>query len=115
LASKQDRYYLARRPGKQYGKATLIRGIAFGGDAGVKRVDISSDGGKTWHAAHLGRDEGKYSFRQWQTRFMPAKKGDYTLMARCTYTADEVQPNEPNWNPAGFMRNVIESTPVSAA
>mgnify|MGYP001197292785 CR=1 FL=1 len=97
------------------GKPVQVRGIAFGGDAGVKRVDFSSDGGKAWHAAHLGHDEGKYSFRQWDTRFTPAAKGDYMLMVRCTNSSGEVQPNEPNWNPAGFMRNVIESTPVSAA
>jgi DMSO/TMAO reductase YedYZ molybdopterin-dependent catalytic subunit len=97
------------------GKPVEVRGIAFGGDAGVKRVDFSSDGGKTWHPAHLGRDEGKYSFREWQTRFTPAAKGDYTLMARCTNSDGDAQPSEPNWNPAGFMRNVIESTPVSAA
>jgi DMSO/TMAO reductase YedYZ molybdopterin-dependent catalytic subunit len=96
------------------GKPLPVRGIAFGGAAGVKRVDFSSDGGKTWQAAHLGRDEGKYSFRAWQTRFMPAAKGDYALMVRCTNSDGEVQPSEPNWNPAGFMRNVIESTPVSA-
>jgi hypothetical protein len=27
--------------------------------------------------------------------------------------SDVAQPERPNWNPAGFMRNVIESTPVS--
>ena len=97
------------------GKPALIRGIAFGGASDVKSVDFSSDGGKSWHAAHLGKDEGKYSFRQWQTQFKPAAKGDYTLMVRCTNTEGEVQPDQPNWNPAGFMRNVIESTPVSAA
>jgi DMSO/TMAO reductase YedYZ molybdopterin-dependent catalytic subunit len=95
------------------GKPLQVRGIALGGDAGVKRVDFSSDGGKTWHATQLGRDEGKYSFRQWHARFTPAK-GDHTLMVRCTNSAGEVQPNEPNWNPAGFMRNVIESTQISA-
>jgi hypothetical protein len=95
------------------GKPLVVRGIAFGGDAGVRRIDFSSDGGKTWQPAHLGRDEGKYSFRTWQTRFTPAK-GDSTLMARCTNTDGEAQPGEPNWNPAGFMRNVIESTPISA-
>src|SRR5208282_5022148 len=57
------------------GKPVLIRGIAFGGDSGVKRVDFSADGGQTWHAAHLGKDEGKYSFRRWETRFAPAAKG----------------------------------------
>ena len=97
------------------GKPQLVRGIAFGGDAGVKRVDFSSDGGKTWHAAQLGKDEGKYSFRRWEARFTPAQRGSYTLMCRCTNTSGEVQPTEANWNPAGFMRNVIESTVVTAA
>ena len=44
--------------------ARRVRGIAFGGDTGVAKVDLSSDGGKTWQAAQLGKDEGKYSFRQ---------------------------------------------------
>jgi DMSO/TMAO reductase YedYZ molybdopterin-dependent catalytic subunit len=97
------------------GKPQPVRGIAFGGDAGVKRVDFSSDGGKMWQPADLGRDEGKYSFRRWYIQFTPKAKGNFTLMARCTNVAGEAQPNEPNWNPAGFMRNVIESTTVSAA
>jgi DMSO/TMAO reductase YedYZ molybdopterin-dependent catalytic subunit len=96
------------------GEPATVRGIAFGGDTGVKRVDFSHDGGKTWKAAHLGKDEGKYSFRQWRTRFTP-EQGDSTLMVRCTNSRDEAQPDQPNWNPSGFMRNVIESTPVSAA
>jgi len=96
------------------GKPTPVRGIAFGGDAGVKRVDVSTDGGKTWRAARLGKDEGKYGFRRWDAPFTPAVKGDYTLMVRCTASNGEMQPAEPNWNPAGFMRNVIELTSVSA-
>jgi transposase len=74
---------------------------------------FSADGGKNWRAAQLGKDEGKYSFRQWQSEFTPAARGDATLMVRCTNTSGEAQPAEPNWNPAGFMRNVIESTAVS--
>jgi DMSO/TMAO reductase YedYZ molybdopterin-dependent catalytic subunit len=97
------------------GAPSLLRGIAFGGDTGVKRVDFSADGGKTWRAAQLGKDEGKYSFRQWQARFTPAAKGDTALMVRCTNTSGDAQPAEANWNPAGFMRNVIESTPVTVA
>ena len=50
----------------QVGASTLVRGIAFGGDTGVSRVDFSSDGGTSWQEAELGTDQGKYSFRQWQ-------------------------------------------------
>jgi DMSO/TMAO reductase YedYZ molybdopterin-dependent catalytic subunit len=93
----------------------LVRGIAFGGDTGVARVDLSSDGGETWQAAELGKDEGKYSFRQWEARFALHAKGDYTLMVRCTNSDGVAQPAQANWNPSGFMRNVIESTPIVAA
>src|SRR6266853_6373123 len=96
----------------QVGASTLARGIAFGGDSGVSRVDFSSDGGKSWQAAALGTDEGKYSFRQWQHRFTPPTKGDQVLMVRCTSSGGEAQPETPNWNPSGFMRNVIERTAV---
>ena len=97
------------------GKPHPVRGIAFGGDAGVMRVEFSADGGKRWHAARLGRDEGKYGFRRWTAHFTPKEKASYTLMCRCTNANDEVQPTEPNWNPAGFMRNVVEATTVTAA
>jgi hypothetical protein len=40
--------------------------------------------------------------------------GDHSLMVRCTNTNNVTQPDEANWNPAGFMRNVIEATPVVA-
>jgi hypothetical protein len=97
------------------GAPTTVRGIALGGDAGVGRVDFSADGGRTWQSAALGTDEGTYSFRHWQAGFAPPARGNYTLMVRCTNSKGVVQPDQPNWNPAGFMRNVIETTAVIAA
>jgi hypothetical protein len=96
------------------GANTLARGIAFGGDVGVAKVDFSSDGGKSWQAAKLGTDHGKYSFRQWEANFTLAGKGSHSLMARCTNIANVVQPAAANWNTSGFMRNVIEATSVTA-
>jgi hypothetical protein len=98
----------------QAGAPTLARGIAFGGDSGVARVDFSSDDGKSWQQAQLGRDEGKYSFRQWQLSFAPTA-GAPVLMVRCTSSDGETQSDTPNWNPSGFMRNVVEQTQVVAA
>ena len=46
----------------QAGAPTLVRGIAFGGDTGVARVDFSSDGGKSWQpaAARHGRRQIRF-------------------------------------------------------
>jgi DMSO/TMAO reductase YedYZ molybdopterin-dependent catalytic subunit len=96
------------------GVSTPVRGIAFGGDTGIASVDFSNDGGKSWHPTTLGPDHGKYSFRQWQTVFTPAGVGEHSLMVRCTNAAGDVQPDTPNWNTSGFMRNVIEGIAVMA-
>ena len=96
-------------------KATPVRGIAFGGDCGVARVDLSSDGGATWMPTSLGQDEGKYSFRAWQATFAPSAKGRGALMVRATNTAGLAQPAIPPWNGGGYMLNVIETTPIVVA
>jgi DMSO/TMAO reductase YedYZ molybdopterin-dependent catalytic subunit len=97
------------------GTPALVRGIAFGGDCGVARVDISTDGGKSWRSTQLGTDAGQYSFRQWQTQFTPPATSKVSLMVRCTNTNGVAQPATPNWNPGGYMRNVIESIDLIAA
>jgi DMSO/TMAO reductase YedYZ molybdopterin-dependent catalytic subunit len=89
-----------------------LRGIAFGGDCGVAQVDVSIDGGRTWHQAQLGRDEGKYGFRKWETQLTFPTPGAQSLRVRCTNSNGVPQPDVPNWNPAGFMRNVVESTRI---
>jgi DMSO/TMAO reductase YedYZ molybdopterin-dependent catalytic subunit len=97
------------------GAPQLVRGIAFGGDAGVARVDFSSDGGKTWVAAQLGEDTGKYGFRRWEARVTAAAPGDVRLAVRCTNTQGDAQPDTANWNPGGYMRNVVETVVLTAA
>ena len=91
-----------------------LRGIAFDGGKGIKDVAVSTDGGKSWTPAKLGKDLGKYSFREWT---LPVKlaAGSYELKVRATNNAGEVQPAEARWNPAGYLRNVIETTRVTVA
>jgi hypothetical protein len=86
----------------------VVRGIAMGGDNGVARVEFSSDGGQNWVPAKLGKDNGKYSFRQWETTIKKPAAGKMLLMVRCTNTSGIRQADLPNWNPGGFMRNAVE-------
>jgi DMSO/TMAO reductase YedYZ molybdopterin-dependent catalytic subunit len=91
-----------------------FRGIAFGGDCDVAKVDVSIDRGKTWRQTQLGQSESKYGFCKWETRLIFPAPGEYSFQVRCTNSSEVSQPDTPNWNPAGFMRNVIESTHIVA-
>jgi hypothetical protein len=97
------------------GVPLTVRGIAFGGDTSVKSVAFSSDGGANWHNAALGKDYGRYSFRRWQTSFVPRQSGNYKVMANATNNNDLSQPGSSTWNPGCYMRNVIEQLTVHAA
>jgi DMSO/TMAO reductase YedYZ molybdopterin-dependent catalytic subunit len=94
---------------------TLVRGIAFDGGAGISEVLFSADGGRVWNAAQLGKDLGKYSFREWTIAFTPAAPGALELKVKATNRLGESQPLDPLWNPPGYMRNVVETVKVNVA
>ncbi len=95
------------------GAPTLIRGVAFDGGYGVSDVLVSADGGAAWVAAQLGADLGKYSFREFQASVSRAA-GDHVLKSRAINRIGQSQPDAALWNPAGYMRNVVETVKVSA-
>ena len=92
-----------------------VRGIAFDGGYGITEVLFSEDGGRNWREAQLGKDLGKFSFREWTTGFTPQRAGAYELKVKATNRIGQSQPSEPLWNPAGYMRNVVETVRVNAA
>jgi sulfite dehydrogenase (cytochrome) subunit A len=96
------------------GRPVPVRGIAFDGGFGIREVTLSADGGRTWREATLGKDLGKYSFRQWQTT-VSLGRGAHTLQVRAINAIGQSQPLDALWNPSGYMRNVVETTRVTAA
>lgn len=95
------------------GKTTEFRGIAFAGGDPVKRVLVSPDDGKSWQEAGLGEDLGRYSFREWRLGLTLAS-GRHGLRVRAETASGETQPMDERWQPAGYMRNVVETTNVEA-
>ncbi len=96
-------------------QTTVVRGIAFDGGYGIKEVQFSEDGGRTWRDAKLGKDFGKYSFREWTIPFTPKRAVSYDLQVKAVNRTGQTQPTAARWNPAGYMRNVIETVRVQAA
>jgi sulfite dehydrogenase (cytochrome) subunit A len=96
------------------GQALTVRGIAFDGGQGIREVAWSADGGQTWRGARLGEDLGRYSFREFTFGFTPGK-GSHDLRVRAWNRSGQSQPMEALWQPAGYMRNVVESVKIVAA
>lgn len=97
------------------GAPLKLRGIAFGGASGVSRVELTRDGGRSWQAASLDRDEGRYSLRAWSANLGALPSGDHRIGVRCTATDGQTQVADPIWNPSGYMYNPIETITVRAA
>ncbi len=97
------------------GAQCVVKGIAFDGGEGIREVLFSEDGGKSWRETELAQDLGKYSFRGWSIPFLPARAGEFELKVKATNRIGQSQPMEPLWNPAGYMRNVVETVKITAA
>jgi len=88
-----------------------VQGLAIDGGRGIKSVEVSSDGGKSWDAAKLDPEIGRYSWRRWRLAWTP-RRGKYRLMAKATNAAGQTQ-TIAQWNRSGYARNVIESVDVT--
>ncbi len=90
----------------------LLRGIAWGGENGVRQVEVSTGGG--WQPAVLGPDPGPYQKRDWSLEVTLAP-GRYALASRATDGAGAVQPERPTWNRRGYGNNSVHRVQVTAA
>jgi DMSO/TMAO reductase YedYZ molybdopterin-dependent catalytic subunit len=96
------------------GAPMVVKGMAWDAGYGIRTVDVTVDGGRTWQAAQLGPDSGRYSFRPWQFVFKPVR-GRYTVSARASNGLGATQVDQLIFNPAGYNNNVVQRLGVEAA
>lgn len=96
--------------GQQFprGKPVAVAGIAWDGGSGIERVEVSSDGGDHWRPAKLGRDHGRFSFREFSLTIPPQGPGSMVVMARATSRSGQTQVDKLSYNPAGYHHNVVQ-------
>jgi DMSO/TMAO reductase YedYZ molybdopterin-dependent catalytic subunit len=97
------------------GRPLEIRGIAWDGGSGIRRVGISADGGATWRDAELGRDLGRYAWRPWRYEAAPAAGETLRLAVRAEANDGSTQPQALVPNPAGYHHNVVQQAEYRAA
>ena len=90
-----------------YAASPSMAARAFGGT-------VFSGDGRAWTVGELGADGGRYSFREWTANVSP-DPGSYRCWFAAPIGSGRRRRLEPLWNPAGYMRNVVEVTNVIAA
>lgn len=90
-----------------------LRGRAWSGWAPIERVEVSTDGGRSWSAARLGPQPVPTAWVEW-TFDWDAPRGQHVLLARALDTSGNRQPLEQPWNHHGFANNQVQSVTVTA-
>ena len=91
-----------------------VKGIAYGGDRGISRVELSFDDGKSWRDAEIYYAGGDLAWSLWKTDWTPDAPGDYTLVVRATDGEGDVQELEEDRSPfsgaTGFHEIMVRLT-----
>jgi DMSO/TMAO reductase YedYZ molybdopterin-dependent catalytic subunit len=69
----------------------IVRGVAFGGNRGISRVEVSSNDGGTWQEATINYPGTKLTWALWSYDWRPPGPDNYTLVVRATDGEGAVQ------------------------
>jgi DMSO/TMAO reductase YedYZ molybdopterin-dependent catalytic subunit len=94
------------------GKAVEVGGIAFAGNRGIQKVEVSTDDGQSWNVASLQTPLSEDSWVFWAWQWTPTQRGSYTLVCRATDGTGAVQTSHaqgtvPNGG-TGYYHKVIQ-------
>jgi len=75
--------YPANNQALTAGELVPVRGIAYAGDRGISKVEISLNNGATWQPVTVHPASSRFAWSVWTFAWIPAR-GDYTLLVRAT-------------------------------
>jgi DMSO/TMAO reductase YedYZ molybdopterin-dependent catalytic subunit len=73
---------------------TPVAGVAFAGDRGISKVEVSFDGGNTWKEAVLKKTLSPYTWVIWGYEWTPRVRDLYTIVVRAYDGRGEVQDSK---------------------
>ena len=77
-----------------YGGKVPIAGIAFAGNRGISKVEVSIDGGTTWKTAQIKDPLSQYTWVLWTAGYVPPNKENYKIVVRATDKTGNTQTTE---------------------
>ena len=77
-----------------YGGRLPIAGVAFAGDRGIAKVEVSTDGGNTWKTAQIKDPLSQYTWVLWTAGYVPSNIENYRIVVRATDKTGKTQTTE---------------------
>jgi DMSO/TMAO reductase YedYZ molybdopterin-dependent catalytic subunit len=93
----------------------VLSGRSWSPFAGIRTVEISTDGGNTWTEARHTEPNIAQAWTQWSFNWTPTAPGSYTLMARATDKKKNVQPATSPFNTGGYLFDAVVKHPVTVS
>jgi DMSO/TMAO reductase YedYZ molybdopterin-dependent catalytic subunit len=85
------------------GDLTVLRGRAWAGEASIRIVEVSTDGGRTWDEASLTGPNEPSAWVEWEHPWIPSAPGAHELVTRATDGLGRVQPDVAPDNDDGYL------------
>ncbi|MCW2938044.1 MAG: oxidoreductase molybdopterin binding protein [Actinomycetia bacterium] len=95
------------------GRSHVLRGRSWSGNSRIRQVEVSADGGSSWHRAHRQGPQAPDAWLPWEFRWRPATRGSYELLARATDETGTPQPDQAPYNTLGYLFGAVVRHPVT--
>jgi DMSO/TMAO reductase YedYZ molybdopterin-dependent catalytic subunit len=79
------------RSGQSTPGQVVVAGVAFAGNRGISRVQVSPNGGRSWGDAQLESALSPYTWRRWRFSFRPSGRGEVRILVRAIDGTGAVQ------------------------
>ncbi|MGV9773198.1 sulfite oxidase [Streptosporangium sp. NPDC003464] len=94
------------------GRPHVLHGRSWSGNGRIAGVEVSFDGGATWHRAQLRGPHVVPAWTRWHITWNPQQAGPHTLLARATDETGVVQPARTTHNDYGYLFDAVVHHPV---
>jgi hypothetical protein len=97
------------------GAPARLAGKAWDAGAGIASVEVSLDGRQSWRPAKLGRDLGRFAWREFELPLDTSRSGPIEVAVRARSRNGSTQPEKLTPNPSGYHDNIVQTAKVEVS
>ena len=97
------------------GEPAQLAGKAWDAGSGIALVEVSVDGRQSWREATLGRDLGRFAWREFRLPLDTSKGGPLEVAVRARSRNGATQPEALTFNAAGYHDNRVQTLRVEVS